>query len=186
MVSLFNLVRELVRSGFIRKPEPIARTVIAYAKIYPILTTMLHETGADRVALLKTTNGGGIPRPGSTLRSSVLAEVLGDKIDAIAHTWQEQLLDRDYVHMLSKLIGRGCTYTITEDLDDDSMLRILYEGNGIAFSKVVLIDTLPEMLIYVSVNFAEGTPETLTAEQREGARAGANQLKQVLNPKGNA
>lgn len=182
-VAILNLLRELVKSGFIQRNQPITRTVIAYAKIYPVLTAMLYETGAARVVLLKTTNGGGIPKPGSTLRSSALAEVVNHDIEQVAQVWQNQLVDRDYVHMLSKLHLRSRTFMVTQDLDEDSLLRNLYKANGIAFSKILLVSVQPEMMIYVSVNFKEGTPEVLTAEQREAARAGTNKLKQIFEGK---
>lgn len=180
VVHILSLIRELVKAGFIRKDPPIARTVIAHARIYPILNQMLNETGACRVAMLKTTNGGGIPKPGSTLRSSVIAEVYGKDAEAVACSWQEQLVDADYVKMLSRLVMAGRTFVITSELDEDSMLGQLYQSMGIVFSKVMLIETLPEMMIYVSLNFTTGEPASITPDQREAARAGANQLAQVF------
>lgn len=180
--AFVKLLVELVRSGIIRKPCAIERTVIAYSKIYPILNGMMHNAGADRIVLLKTTNGGGIPKPGCTLRSSVLAEVYGDDLDGISGSWQEQRVDGDYVMMLSRLIIAGATFMVSKELDHDSLLSMVYQADEIAFSKVMLVETLPEMMIYVSINYCKGSPETMSPRQREAARAGVNQLAQVFRP----
>lgn len=121
------------------------------SKIYEVMNEIMVAADSSRVVLLRTTNGGGIPRPGCSLYSSIVYEVYSQDSEPIKLLWQSQLLDESYLDIISKTISKKEIAVRTKDLKH-GMLKSLYEKRGVVKSYVYSIAELPTEFLYLSVN----------------------------------
>lgn len=129
--AILDLVRWAVeRRDRAQGPTGITSVFATVSRINTHLRTLKHDTCADRALLLRASNGGSIPRPGSRLFSSVVYEIVKPGVPPLADTWQSQELDAPYVAMLVEIDTRGYVYLRTEDMVE-STLRTAYEANGV-------------------------------------------------------
>lgn len=128
----------------------------ANARLQGAMRKLRLETGAVRVLLLRSTNGGGIPDVGSSAWVEVVRESLGDEED-------ESLLDfkgptdEVYCNLLRAISKSRVVELQTEDLAH-SRLRTKYVADRIVRSYVFLVAIKPQSATYyISVNLrAEG------------------------------
>lgn len=127
-------------------------------EIVEILQQILNGTNADRVVLLRTKNGGGTPKLGAKLYSSVLHESFTKELEPVREKWQNQLLDNSYILMLYELNNKGKLRISTEEEKDyyylkKGMLRMLYLKDNIRESWVYKIAEQETQYVYLSINF---------------------------------
>lgn len=119
---------------------------------YSILNDILVQHNASRVVLLKTTNGGGVPKLGCLLYSSIIYEVYQNHQKAIKQKWQSIKVDESYVEMLFEVLKKGYSLVSTGGIKK-GLLRTLYEKEGIDQSLVYYIKENKTDFIYLSINF---------------------------------
>lgn len=133
----------------------------------------------NRILVLTSKNGGGIPSPGGQIRISILFESFNKKISfpLISH-WQNEVADIEYNGILLKTIeahlnNKNNNYyeCYTMDLDEQGILKTALESQesnyfrtyciGQDFFKFLgLIPLAPTKLIYISLNF-HSVPENI-------------------------
>ena len=165
--------------------EDIIQGYAAIHKTYEALGTVLHETPANRILLLKSENGGGIPGPVSTCYSSVLVERHDDRLPSVKETWQKVPVDGDYAKILTEMLECGQTIRTTERMKQDSPLRDIYTSQKVHHSQVyhlATIQTTPRggTVYYLSANFM--TPEAeMSARHRVVVDHARRELGLILN-----
>ena len=130
------------------------------AKIYTHLNDIVGATRANRAVILKASNGGSIPRVGSTMYSSVVYEVFGEGQLPVSHMWEKQPLDEPYMRMLSDLLTTGKVTLHTDEMTKSSLLRDVYISQKVGSSYVYLVHKNPQSIYYMSVTFPENAPKT--------------------------
>lgn len=127
--------------------------VIDSAAIYDELNLLAGRVDCDRVLLLASSNGGGIPDAGSPLTVSVLYEVIrGDGLQPIRLDWQSIPLDEAYISMLRELITSNAYYGGIDDLKK-GMLKDLYISEGVTHFHIVPILRTEKKFYYLSVRW---------------------------------
>lgn len=147
-------------------------------EVYSILNVMLAETDAHRVLILKLTNGGGKPKPGGQLYSSVVYEVFEEPLGGIRRKWQQQRVDEAYVNMMLDVDRDGHAWAVTEAMQD-GILKDLYEASNIKKGLAIKIAEKETEYIYLVMNFTENVDET--AQFKELMREGLNRLRAIFN-----
>lgn len=122
-------------------------------EIYFILMLILRKCAAHRVLLLVSTNGGGRPKIGGELYSSVVFEAFENPMRSIREDWQKQKLDPAYVDMLYEMNKEGALLVVADKLPENSILRNLFKEQGIVQSYVVKVSEKETKYFYASVNF---------------------------------
>ena len=123
--------------------------------MYRIFYDMVHETPANRVALLRLTNGGGIPRVGATLRSSVVHEAEDGSIRALGNRWQSQPVSPNHLEILRDMFNNESTEVSIDDIEEDTALYNLYRADNIQKTLIYLMKIGKEELLYLVINFQD-------------------------------
>jgi len=145
-----------LRSAF---PEAIKKI----KKIYSLMDELKAEVECDRVLIMSTKNGGGIPRPGAHLYASVLYETFDKKMEAVMPYWQQRQVDLAYVKVLSGLEEYGVIEIDTVDIDD-GLLKDIYISHGVKKSIVAKIKSTSNHYYYLSCNFTSKNSANLQAK----------------------
>lgn len=151
------------------------------------LFQLRRRTGAKRVVVMKLSNGGGVPRPGNTVYSSVVYESVADDAESLFSRWQEQLVDGPYATMAAAVVGAGPKPTFVETARLlPCSLRSMYEADGIGGSLKFLLGHSPQnWTLYVSIQFgvseldANGTL-ALDPQQLDRIREGVSRLRDII------
>lgn len=147
-------------------------------EVYYVLLTMLRNCKADRVVVLKTTNGGGRPTLTGNLYSTVMYEAFEYPLQSVKSNWQNQLLDSQYMSMLFEMNKTGKLVVVTDALPQ-GILKDLYQKHGIVKSWVYRIHERETEYIYLSVNFTQN--EADSPELSDLFRSGVSSLKNLFS-----
>ena len=146
--ALVALAREVWRG---RQSKKMDRGFLDIAAIWDETQTLAADVGADRVLVLKSENGGGLPAPGSVIKSSVVFEYRTGALPSVRSVWQQVLLDSHYSEALS-IISTGCwTWTQTSTMPEGSVMRDLC-GDGLLIGMARICKT-QHALWYICVQF---------------------------------
>lgn len=145
------------------KETVFPETIRKIKQIYSLMDDLKSEVGCDRVLIMSTKNGGGIPRPGAHLYASVLYETFDKKLEAVMPYWQHRQVDLAYVKILSKVEERNVVYIDTDDMDE-GILKDIYLSNKIKSSIVAKIKATPNHYYYISCNFTNNKNANLVAK----------------------
>lgn len=130
-------------------------------QIYEELQTLLGDVSADRILVIKSENGGGLPRPGCVVKSSVVHEVFTKELPSIHETWQRVPLDQQYSEILSILSTGQWVWRSTASLQSPSVLLDLVESDvrRMAFARICGTNNA---LWYIALHFktAEEIPDS--------------------------
>lgn len=127
------------------------------------------ELGAERVLLLRTSNGGGLLNPEMPIYSSAIAPI------ASTLNWDKQLVDPPYIRMLLELLKSG-EVRLDRETMEPGLLKDLYESLGIKSAWVFLIRHRADGVFYLTVSF-EDSQANLTAFQRVRIRSLVNAIR---------
>lgn len=132
-----KMTRESYFKKVLNESEEIQSRIERIEEKYPEL---------QRILVLQATNGGGIPRPNTKTKSSVLYEAINrDKSLPMLSEWQEVVLDKPYRKILIELWAieeddeHPFLVVRPKDLPDYSSLRVIYESAGVLCSRMYLI-----------------------------------------------
>lgn len=148
-----KLLEKYWKKGDDKSPSPptIINTMEILARIYSIMDETLDNTQFDRFLILKSENGGGIPRLGNHLYTSVIMErhTVPTKVRAL-DLYKKIELDRDYILMLTEIYNVGKKRFIVADMPE-GLLKRIYNSEGVKFSKVYHLYTAENAMFYCSV-----------------------------------
>ena len=147
-------------------------------ELYRIFYNIVHETPASRIALLRLTNGGGIPRVGATIRSSVIHEAEDGNTRALANRWQSQPVGPGHLEILKDMFNNESTEVSLDDLEEDSVLYDLYKSDGIQRSLIFLMKTGKEEILYLVISFQDAAD--LESIDKDYIRANVGKLKELI------
>lgn len=158
--ALIGLIRELTKAS---RSKSMDQGLHDIHEIYIELQELLSKTSADRIQVLKSHNGGGLPKPGSEIRSTVVYEVFNGTLRSLRDTWQRVPLDQEYSEILSILSAGQWVWRKTERLAERSVMRDMLESE---VSLVVLtrICGTTNALWYIALHF-RGTAEVPEAQR---------------------
>jgi hypothetical protein len=181
MAAAGGLLTRLVDLWLERRRRQLATAPVAAIQavhaIYQVLVTLLAETDARRIVLLRAENSGQIPRAGQPLYVTVAYEVHQRGLRRIASEWQRRAVDQAYVATLVELAAQGAVELEVQQLPA-GILRTVYEADGIATSWVRSLISTPTAWFYLSIPFADDAQLDPSVRARvDGAVA---QLQQIL------
>jgi len=185
VVGLLTLLPKWGRSRVRkRKAGRVEAGFVGIHRTYELLSSILHQTTANRVLLLKCENGGGVPGPMSEVYSSVLIERHDDRIDSVADKWQRIQVDGWYAQLMSDIIRHGHAVRRTMDMSEESALRAVYEAQGVDHSEVFHLATVATTrkggaVFYLSANFRESACQ-MTPRERMVLTGATSQLRDLI------
>lgn len=145
--GIFDLVKS--RSA---KKNAFHNTINDLNFIYEELDALKSKASCDRVLVLSTKNGGGIPVPGASLYASILFETYDKSLASVKRSWQNRLIDESYVRILLRLEEEDIVTLDTKTMDD-GLLKDIYTTSGVKKSVIAKIKATEKRYYYISCNF---------------------------------
>jgi len=134
-----------------RAKENVPNVIEKVHRVYGVLNGLLKDLGAKHAILVKATNGGGIPRVGNHLYTSVIYEMsVGE--DPFRADWQNRLLEGPHVAMLAELAEKGNLWLDIEEFAPGE-LRDAYTSRGLAGSHVYKVLVGEKSFFYLVMTF---------------------------------
>lgn len=178
IAAIVHLVRDQLRRRASRLYD------VGYAdisRIYEHIQDLLSDTTANRVLVLKSENGGGIPSPGCVVKSSVLYEVVDSPAKPISQSWQLVPLDQDYSSILAQVNSDGRAVVEREQLHHESLTHELLQAADATHCYVFRICATAHALLYLSVQYScLDQQEVMSAEDHAAARGVLGKLGRIF------
>ena len=154
--------------------------VIAYevAK-HAIIQNIQSISGAKRVVLCKTHNGGGIPKIGKKIAITIDWEEVDLPLQHIRGDWHNRLPDAEHLQMLSQLTREGYIELHHDELFGE--LKAAHDADHIVLTKVQELLPTNEAYWYLGLSFTDITEET--AYQESKIRSCTAKLRRLLAKK---
>lgn len=182
-VAITTMVTSLltwwVKRAFDKKAKnAIPNYLDSASEIYGILREVCHTCDAARAFVIKTENGGGVPKAHHSLYSTILYEYINGEGDAMKGAWQRQLLDEGYNKLLQGIVQQDVVSTTVEELGS-GILTDAYLANGIQAGVFAQVSNPPKHFVYLAVVFSnQGTHSGPGA--RDAVRATVNKLGKIF------
>ena len=112
----------------------VESTIKANQEIYQHLTSLIHETKAARIMVMRLSNGGSIPRVGVPLYTYPVYEIYHSPLSSGLSAWKDRSVDACLLHHLLAL-NVDKTHTICkETLEPGKPLTDIFETQKIKCS----------------------------------------------------
>ena len=166
------------------KPTEAELTLTTIPLIYDGMTAMCGDTDAVRVAILMTSNGGGIPSPGKNQYVSMLYEVIDpEKVSPLRPQYQELLLEEDNVRMLSTALVDKAWQGATSDMPE-GLSKIIAENQEVTHTRIIPIGRNKVACYFLQVQWITetgGLPKSEDTYVHAQMALIANKLAHLLN-----
>ena len=165
-----------------------------YQAIYKILEDLEEDVNSTRAAFFKGHDSGNPLNGLNKLYSSVIAATSNNDISReFVNKWTRVRVDNEYIETIQDIFKNKIITIYTERLPKGSILRNLYESEGIKCAFAVLVNVQlensflkkitkkPQLITfsYLSVTFNDLDVDE--AYISEAVRGAANQLKYIIN-----
>lgn len=191
MDTLIELLKVLAGSGVLLAMwKLLAKTVQEFgngkatqafrdiSEIFECLVVLTHKTGAVRANLLKLENGGGVPNPMNSVRSSILYEHTTGKHQPLKDSWTNQVIQAGYAEKISQLLDSRDGHIVFTPPESAEAITHLYASNGITHSHVYVVRRTPRRILYISLNFTR-EDQNLTPSESDTIRVVLGRLKAI-------
>ena len=159
--------------------EKLTTNLQDLSKIYRIMERMLEQSKCYRVLVLKASNGGGIPKPGSEMFTKLLYAATTVEDLQIYEKYNSIKVDGQYVDMLINIQKNGGT-SLSVDEMPNSLLKRIYQSEGIKYSEIYFLSNTEKELYYCAVNAINPAEDFLDPQQRIGIELGINDLRKIF------
>lgn len=166
IVAGVGYVLKILVDKYIKNRKPFSKRVLTtLTELSDLLNDMVAETDCTRAIILKCQNGGGIPKVGSELYSSVVLESRASG-GSVRHVWDKQRLDAVYIRVLVDLDNADDGMMLVEQEDfKGSVLYDVYTTTQIKGSKIARLAETKTAWFYVSANFSKPIDQLETREK---------------------
>lgn len=171
LVAFIALIREWVKRRASLKQD------VGYAsinKVYILIQNLLSESGANRVVIIKSENGGGIPGPGSVLKNSVLFEVCDSIVSPLRDQWQQVRIDQKYSTILTNVNTEGYSDIQISEMDNNSVLYEFFDLGKAEQARFHRVCATERALIYIAAFYDHGI--ALSSKDKVFIRTSAQSL----------
>lgn len=142
--------------------------------VYETIQELMSATPANRVLVLKSENGGGIPTPDGAVTNTVTHEVCDSQVDVVRKLWSGIELDQSYSEAITRVSAKGSAVIELSTLPQSSTLAELLRHCECEQARFVRICATGSALLYLCV--CTGRGESLESTDRLRVRAAAQQL----------
>jgi hypothetical protein len=178
LAAVVHLVRDQLRRRAARLYD---RGYSDISEIYRLIQELLSNIpGANRVVVLKSENGGGIPAPGCVVKSSILYEVCDSPAKPMFEAWQVVPLDQDYSSILAKLSTDGRSVIRRSDLHRDSITHDLFKAANATHAYLFRICATAHALLYLSVQYSSPDDDAMDSAAHAATRGLLRQTGKIF------
>lgn len=149
-------------------------------RIYDELNQIISSnTSIQRVMVIRSSNGGKIPKPGCRIFLRVLHETYRTLWDSVIHSnlWEERQADQHCIEVAREVAMSGKDTLIASELPEESTLKAIYDASGTTGARLFLLKLSGEEMIYLSVNYTDmGQEDSMAKAVLISSVAGLKQI----------
>ena len=173
--ELDRKLSEDMQDGFIRALEK-------KNEVESVLWRVKRELVSPRVLILKSENGGGIPKATDHAYISILHELPDSNVKRMKPIIQRIPTDSAYNDMLLTMLKNGMVINVTEHMEE-GMLKDFYIEDKITCSITAPIITLPDKFLYISIEWRIHLTEESMPKVRNAILTATNRIKNIYQDK---
>lgn len=130
----------------------LVRNLDAMSNMYSAMRAVLECSPAERFLIMRGSNGGGVPKPGSEFFITVMHEEHSDPDHAglAKDRYNKLMVDSQYIDMLREVAVKGDARIKTADLPP-GMLRTFYDAEKVKYSEIYLLKLSKTEIYYCSI-----------------------------------
>lgn len=178
--SGITVVMQYIRSWWVAsKTDSIQQAFQTIHEIYSLMNTVLHETTANRISLMKASNGGSIPRAGVQLYASTVYETYQAPLSTGKTIWAQRPIDNVYLHHLINLTLNKKQVINYTTLEPGSELCDLFSTQNIKVSELHELFSEDCNYYYLQLDYLN-EPVKDSAVTRELIRTTALQINKLF------
>jgi hypothetical protein len=155
------------------KPSKEIKKVVA---IYDEMHKILEETKVQRFLVFKAHNGGGLIKPSTPLYVSVLHEDYSTPFKSVKDTYQQVMIDGEYIRILDKVCQDKMVRIKTRNLKS-SLLKDIYEAEGVQYSEIYFLGQNRKNLYFTSTACAWENGWEDNVEQKVAIKLAINHIR---------
>lgn len=184
LTALVAAITEYIRRKSAQSRAKTHETIVQVLRDAHDIRSYLEEAriglSAQRVLLLYAHNGGGALDARKPIYSSIIAESNRDDAAPRASSWNNQVVDSQYLEILRDITESGSRLLSTSEMEGGK-LKDLYVTDGVTYSLVDLVakdDVARTGIWYISCALDQEDPPT--ASQRDQVRDLLSKIKTVI------
>jgi hypothetical protein len=180
IAGAFGYVIKVFADWYFKRKKPLDKRILpTLSLLVEELNNITANTDSTRALLLKCENGGGVPRLGSELYSSVVLEDR-KKGGAVRASWDKRRLDAPYITMLTDLDKAELGELLVNKKDiKGSVLYDTYDSQGTEFTKLFTIYSHRKGWFYLSCTFSKIT-DKLSTDEITAMRDAATRIRNII------
>lgn len=178
VIGMWALYTKIAAHRRQQRERAFSRVLPKIHQVYAILNSIKREVGAHRVMILSSENGGGRPRLGCQLYTSVVYETFDTPLQGLRSKWQRRPLDEQYIKLLSEIVANGQA-TFVPAVAEDGVLKDMHDAQQIKASRYYELIERETQVLYLACAFREEA-EYDTPKAREVLRAGLAELRRLF------
>ena len=159
--------------------EKLAVNLQDLSKIYRIIEKILDQSTANRVLILRASNGGGIPKPGSEMFIKLLYAATVKEDLAIYDKYSSIKIDGQFIDMLIDIQKNGQTVKKTEDMTN-SLLKRIQQSEGIKYSEIYFLTNNAHEMYYCAISSIKEGEEFADPMKKIAIELGINDLRKIF------
>lgn len=144
------------------------------------LNKLQYAAKSQRASLCQAKNGGSLLEPSEPWYSTMLYEVASDQLGPKQEGWVSQPIDGGYRHLLHEAFENSPRIFQRDDLPR-SILRNLYDRDGVASGVMAIVAFNPGKVFYVTLDFVTPLTDAERPAVEEAVRSAVVELRQLLN-----
>lgn len=161
----------------IERKSRYKKAILQIGEIYDVFNHVIDDSCADRILILKGSNGGSRPTIGSNLYVSVLHEASTKGVGQIKSQYQQIHVDDSYIRLLQSIIEKNEVSLSIDTLPEDSFLRLTYEKEQLMHS--YLFEIKGDGDNYYFGSFSTQNPQGFTSEDKLAFRLAIDRLRKI-------
>lgn len=175
--KLVDLIKDSSNKKYLVK---LTNNLQDLSKIYKIMNEISEKTLDTKVVILKASNGGGIPKPGSEMFLRVLYSEMKEGEETHSFERYDGLkLDGDYVDMLIDMQKNGLVTKEVENMQN-SLLKRIYLAEGVVYSEIYFLANNKSEIYYCAINTHSKEEKFTTPEKRIEIELAINNLRKIF------
>jgi hypothetical protein len=173
----FNYLRQFVEE---KRKKRSTEAIEDMASVYDILNELAGQLKTDRLLVLYSSNGGGIPSAGTVISVTILYELVrAFNLVPIRNDFQNLPVDEGYAQLLKNVVIRGEFFGTPKNLQD-GFIKELYESEQVDKFLIKEIYRGDKKFFYMSCRWCKGSeiPDKMEIDLR--TRIACEKISRIL------
>lgn len=164
----------------IPKNQSVAEALRRSSAIQQTVNQLQFSAKCQRVMLCQAKNGGSLLQPSEPWYSTIVYEAASDELGPKADGWIAQPIDGGYRQLMHEAFQLQCN-TFHRDELPRSILRSLYDRDGVESAAMAVISHTPGKIFYLLIEFVERVDDETLPNVEESVRDAVVKFRQLLD-----